>query len=93
MDNTNHESVPYIVHEGSMVRMERTNRRLWILCIILVLLLVISNASWIWYESQFEDVVTTEEITQDVTQDSGEGGYNSFIGGDSYGTTDSKTDN
>ena len=27
--------VPYIVHEGEMVRLERTNRRLWTLCVVL----------------------------------------------------------
>lgn len=42
--------------------LERTIRRLWILCILLVLLLVGTNVAWIYYESQFEDVVTTETI-------------------------------
>lgn len=50
--------------------MERTIERLWILAIILVVLLVGSNAAWMYYENQFEDTV----ITQDVKQDSGEGG-------------------
>lgn len=65
--------VPYIVHESAMARMERTQRRLWILCIIAFCFLVGTNAAWIWYESQFEDVVTTttEEIAQDV--DTGHG--------------------
>ena len=88
--------VPYIVHEGDMARLERTNKRLWILSILLVVLLVGTNASWIWYESQFEDVVTTEtqEISQDVTQDADDGGSNtfSFIGGDYYGETESQTE-
>lgn len=51
---------------------ERTIRRLWILCIILIFALIASNAAWIYYESQFEDVVTTTEATQDI--DAGEGG-------------------
>lgn len=42
--------------------LERTIRRLWILCILLILLLVGTNLAWIYYESQFEDVVTTESI-------------------------------
>ena len=58
--------IPYFAHEGEMARAERTNRRLWILCIILIILLVATNAMWIYYESQFEDTVTT---TQTVTQD------------------------
>ncbi len=29
-------AVPYIVHEGEMARMERTNRRLWIAVVVLI---------------------------------------------------------
>lgn len=50
------EPVPYIVHEADMARMERNNKRLWIVLILLIALLVGSNIAWIWYESQFEDV-------------------------------------
>ena len=65
--------IPYIVFESELARSERHIRRMWILCIILIVLLVGSNALWIWYENQFVDsVVTTQEITQDV--DSGDGG-------------------
>ena len=65
-----HKDVPYIVHEGIMARMERTIRRLWILCIILILLLAGTNGAWIWYENQFMDESLT--VTQDL--DSGNGG-------------------
>lgn len=65
------KTIPYYAHEGMMARMERTIRRLWILCIILILLLAGTNAAWLWYEMQFEDVVTTNEITQDVNSDGG----------------------
>ena len=54
-------AVPYYVHEGDMARMERTVKRLWILLILVMVLLVGSNAAWVWYESQFEEVVTTVE--------------------------------
>lgn len=67
--------VPYIVHEGDMARLERANRRLWILSIMLVCLLVGTNAGWVWYESQFQDEVMT------ITQENEEG-YNNFIGND-----------
>lgn len=52
---------------------ERIIRRLWILCIIIFIAFVVTNVGWLYYESQFEDVVTT---THDVTQevDSGDGG-------------------
>jgi len=55
---------------------ERTIKRLWIVIILLVVLLVGSNIAWIWYESQWE-VVETTEITQE-----NENGYNNYIGND-----------
>lgn len=61
---TTPENVPYIVHESSVARMERTAKRLWITILTLILLLVGTNAAWIWHESQFEDVVTTIEAEQ-----------------------------
>lgn len=64
------ENISYAAHEGIMARMERTIRRLWILCIILILLLAGTNAAWVWYESQFMDESLT--VTQDL--DSGNGG-------------------
>ena len=66
--------IPYFVHEGIVARMERTIRRLWILCIILIVLLAVTNGAWIYYESQFVDEVT-------VTQDNKDG-YNNYIGND-----------
>lgn len=79
------KSIPYFAHEGMMVRMERTNHRLWILSIVLIVCLIVSNLAWILYESQFEYY---EETTQEVTQDSGDGGVNRFVGGDNHGTSD-----
>ena len=64
------QNIPYFAHEGIMARMERSNRRLWILCIILIILLAGTNAAWFYHESQFEDVVSTE-ISQDVNSDDG----------------------
>lgn len=77
MDN---KDVPYIVHEGDMARMERTNKRLWIVVIMLILLLIASNTAWLMYESQFEETsTTTNEVTQEL--DSGDGG-DAMINGD-----------
>ena len=67
--------VPYIVHEAELARAERSFKRLWAAIILLIVLLFGSNAGWLYYESQFEDVVTT------VTQEN-EDGYNNFIGRD-----------
>ena len=55
------ESIPFIAHESVVATLERTIKRLWILALALIFLLVGTNAIWIWYESQFEDVVTTYE--------------------------------
>lgn len=65
------EPIPYIVHESQMTRMERTNRRTWILCIILIALLFLTNAGWVYYESQFEVVESSQEVQQEI--DTGEG--------------------
>ena len=48
------KNIPYFVHEGMVVRMERMNQRLWIMCIILILALIASNLAWFFYEQQFE---------------------------------------
>lgn len=74
-------NVPYIVHEGAMARLDRTIKRLWVVIILLIFLLVCSNGFWIYYESQFEPV----EETTEVTQDADDGSSNSFIGGNSDG--------
>lgn len=62
--------IPYFVHEGDMSRLERTIKRLWVLCILLVIMLVATNGAWLWYENQWEDVVTTETYEADA-EDSG----------------------
>ena len=70
------ENVPYIVHESAMARNERTVRRLWITIVLLIVMLVGTNGAWIWYESQFSDIVTTIEAEQDGS------GVNIVSGGD-----------
>jgi hypothetical protein len=59
------ESVPYIVHESSMARMERQIKRLWIALVVCIALIFASNAGWLIYESQFE----TFEYSYDYQQD------------------------
>ena len=61
-------NVPYIVHEEITVKLERTIKRLWILCIIMFVTFVLSNGLWIFYESQWQyvDTTTTNEISQEV---------------------------
>ena len=50
------KDVPYIVHEVAVARLERVIKRMWVLVIALIILLCASNAAWIWYESQFEEI-------------------------------------
>ena len=59
------ESVPYIVHESSMARMERQVKRPWITVLVLIVMLVATNSAWIWYESKFSGIETTIEAEQD----------------------------
>lgn len=76
-------SIPFYVHEGEINRLERINKRFFILLLIVFFALVGTNAYWIWYECQFEDVVVTQENAD---------GYNNYIGNDGdiiNGTTDS----
>ena len=85
MDNKN---IPYIAYESGMARLERMNRNIWILCIILIVSLIASNVAWICYERQFE----TEQITQEVAQDINTGdGDATVIGiGDNYGESEAE---
>lgn len=72
--------MPYYVHEGEMYRAERTQKRLWIVIIILIVVLVGTNTGWIIYESQFENV------TVDQMVDTGEGdAYVTGVGDLNYG--------
>lgn len=82
------DSVPYVVHESNMARMERQTKRLWITILVLIFLLVGTNCAWLWYESQFEIVETTQEVIQEA-----DNGENHFVGGDIVGETNSENDN
>lgn len=63
-NNTMPETIPYVVHESEVARLERTIKRLFIICVLLIIVAVGTNAYWIWYEAQFEDISAT--VTQDV---------------------------
>lgn len=69
--------VTYFQHESILAHMERTNKRLWILCLILVIALLGTNGAWIYYESQWQ---YTQESTQIEADQQGE--INVIGGGD-----------
>lgn len=86
------EPVPYIAHESIVARMERTIKRLWILCIIMFVSLVLTNGLWICYENSFEDVVTNQEVSQNV--DTGNGSATiTGIGDINYGENKAESQN
>ena len=66
-------NIPFIAHEAAMARMERTIKRLIVVIVLLIILLCGTNAAWIYYENQFEDIVITQENDR---------GYNNYIGND-----------
>lgn len=68
------DPVPYYMHEEILARQERNTKRLFVLCIIIFVALIGTNAAWIWYENQFIDEVT-------ITQENDDG-YNNYIGND-----------
>ena len=79
------EQIPFVAHESAMHRMEKTNKRMWILCLVLIAALILSNAAWVIYESQFETVTettVTEQETEsyDIVQDNDDGNTWNIIG-------------
>ena len=55
--------VPYIVHESSMARNERTVKRLIVALIVSICLLFASNAAWLWAWMQY-DYTSTESVVE-----------------------------
>lgn len=86
------KEVSYIVFETEMARLERIIKRQFVLIIIGLVLLVGTNACWMWYESQFEEVTTTtQEVTQSLdADDGGDAVVNDGVHINGEGKTDSK---
>ena len=80
--------MPIAQHEKDQNRLMGIIKRLVSVIVILIVLLVGSNISWIVYENSFEDYV----ITQDVEQDA-DNGENNFVGCDYYGEAKDKNNN
>ena len=55
-------TVPYAVVDGTRADMMRIVRWLCWVIVLLISLLVGSNAMWFYHESQMEDVVVTQEV-------------------------------
>lgn len=78
--------IPYFSHEGDMARMERANKRLWIVILVLIVAFIGSNAGWLFYESQFQ-VVEESKVEQKVDTGDGDTIVNG-IGDINYGTSE-----
>ena len=76
--------IPYFSHEGDMARMERANKRLWIVVLVLIAVLLGTNGAWLYYESQFVDEIS---VKQDVDTGDGDAVVNG-IGDLNYGTSE-----
>ena len=76
-------NIPYFVHADDMNKMDMSHKRIekWILAFAIVIFIAFvgTNAYWICYENQFQDVTVTEN-SQDGS------GMNIMSGGDvNYG--------
>ena len=51
------EKIPYIVHESEVARLERTIKRLFVIVIVLIAVVFLSNAIWLyaWNQYEYED--------------------------------------
>ena len=74
MENNDNIIISRYAFERMQAKDERNDTWRNVIIILLIVLLVLSNGLWLWYESQFEYVV------EDYTEvDSGEGNIN-YIG-------------
>lgn len=83
-------AIPYFVHQDDMNKLDQSHRRIekWliILCIIIFVALIGTNGAWMYYESQFEDVVT-ETYSAETDQ-----GGTAIANGDGTVTIDGESD-
>lgn len=62
--------IPYIAFESATSRQERTIKRLWVVCLVLIAALLGTNGGWIYYESQFEYFEVTQEVEAETDGES-----------------------
>ena len=72
------DSVPYLVHETAMARAERTQKRLFIAIVVLIIAILLCNFAWLYAWNQYD--YTSEEII--VEQDAKDGGNANYVGND-----------
>ena len=89
------KDVSYVAFEACQSRSEAREKRHFIIELVLILLLVITNASWLWYESQWETIKeTTETVTTTIDASQDGAGTNIISGGDiEYGAEGKNNNN
>lgn len=77
MENNDNIIMSRYAFERMQAKDERNDKWRNVIIVLLIVLLVLSNGLWLWYESQFEYVV------DDYTEvDAGDGGTANYIGHD-----------
>ena len=79
-DIENSLKIPFAAHESAMARAERHTKALIWVIVLLIVLLVGTNAGWLIYQSQFE--VVEETTTETTVEQDNASGYNNYIGND-----------
>ena len=74
------EMISTAQHEKEMTRMETANRRWFIAFMVVLCMLFATNAGWVIYESQFQDVVVTQENDNAANNYIGNDGEISYYG-------------
>lgn len=80
-------TIPFFLHENEMTRLERLNKRWFIAFLIAIIMLFVTNAGWIIYESQYETYYYSQEVKSDqevatALLNTGEGDVNYYGNGD-----------
>ena len=58
MENKQPTEISYYAHEAEIARLERHNKRSFILTLIIFFTLIVANICWIVYENSFVDSIT-----------------------------------
>ena len=79
-DIENSLKIPFAAHKSAMARAKRHTKALIWVIVLLIVLLVGTNAGWLIYQSQFE--VVEETTTETTVEQDNASGYNNYNGND-----------
>lgn len=83
--------VSFAAFESQGARLERSNKRLFIAIVVLIIALIVSNALWVYYESTFDTAHETK-VEQEIETGEGDGDtIISGVGDISYGENKTKS--